>query len=62
MVISVSEKEERIVEKGENASDQHYLFFPKCFQKFFFSGSLKVWIVWKRVKEEFKVSNLIIAY
>ena len=25
----------------ENTSYQHFLLFPKCFQKFFFSGSLK---------------------
>ena len=32
--------------KGENASDQHFLLFPQCFQKASFSGSLNVGIVW----------------
>ena len=31
--------------KGENAGFQHFLLFPKCFQKPFSSGSLKVGIV-----------------
>ena len=37
---------ENFVEKGENASFQHFLLFQQCFQKFSFSGSLKVGIVW----------------
>ena len=37
---------ENIVEKGENASYQHFLLFPQCFQKAFSLGSLKVGIVW----------------
>ena len=32
--------------KGENASYQHFLLFPQCFQKPSVSGSLKVGIVW----------------
>ena len=28
--------------KGENAGYQHFLLFPKCFQKLLFSGSVKV--------------------
>ena len=35
-----------IVEKGENADDQHSLLFPHCFQKVTVSRSLKVRIVW----------------
>ena len=31
--------------KGENAGYQHFLLFPQCFQKAYFAGSLKVWIV-----------------
>ena len=31
--------------KGENAGFQHFLLFPKCFQKPFSSGLLKVGIV-----------------
>ena len=37
---------ENIVGQGENAEYQHFLFFPQCFQKASFSGSLKVGIVW----------------
>ena len=37
---------ENNVGKGENAGYQHFLFFPHCFQKASFPGSLKVRIVW----------------
>ena len=37
---------ENIVRKGENAGYQHFLLFPQCFLKAFFSRSLKVGIVW----------------
>ena len=37
---------ETIVEKVENASYQHFLLFPQCFQEPSFSRSLKVWILW----------------
>ena len=42
---------ENIVGKGENAGYQHFLLFPQCFQNASFSGSLKVGIVWYRIKE-----------
>ena len=32
---------ENIVEKGENADDQHFLLFPQCFQKFLSKGRWK---------------------
>ena len=32
--------------KLENADYQHFLLFPQCFQKAFYSESLKVRIVW----------------
>ena len=35
-----------IMGKGENAGHQHFLPFPKCFQKALSSGSLKFGIVW----------------
>ena len=41
---------ENIVGKGENAGHQHFLLFPQCFQNASFQGSLKVRILWKRVK------------
>ena len=34
---------ENILEKGENAGDQHFLLFPECFQKASFSGVFKSW-------------------
>ena len=40
---------ENIVGKGENAGYQHFLLFPRCFQKVsfsLFSWSLKLVIVW----------------
>ena len=38
---------ENIMGKGENAGYQYFLLFPQFFQNsFFFSGSLKVGIVW----------------
>ena len=33
MMISVCDRLENIVGKGENAGYQHFLLFPKCFQK-----------------------------
>ena len=44
------ERVENIVGKGENAGYQHFLFFLQCFQKAFFTGSLKVRIAWYGVK------------
>ena len=41
----ILERVENIVGKGENAGHQHFLLFPQCFQKAFFTGSLKVGIV-----------------
>ena len=49
---------ENIAGKGENAGYQHFLLFPQCFQKCPFSRSLKVWILWKKVKSIFS-TNLI---
>ena len=46
----VSGRIENIVGKGENAGYQHFLLFPQCFQKASFTGSLKHWIMWQRVK------------
>ena len=33
MMISVFDRVENIVGKGENAGHQHFLLFPQCFQK-----------------------------
>ena len=40
MVISLFDRAENIVGKGENAGYQHFLLFPQCFQKASFPGSL----------------------
>ena len=42
IIISDVLRVENIVGKGENAALQHFLLFPKCFPKAFFSGSLKL--------------------
>ena len=46
MMISLPDKIENIVGKGENADYQHFLHFPQSFQMPSLSGSLKVGIVW----------------
>ena len=47
----VVDKMENFVEREENAGYQHFLLFPQCFQKTALSSeSLKVGIVWLRVK------------
>ena len=33
MIISVSDRPENKVGKGENVDYQHFLYFPQCFQK-----------------------------
>ena len=53
MMIPVCNSVENIVGKGENAGNQHFLLFPQCFQKISVLGSLKVGIVWCRVKRVF---------
>ena len=45
-MISLFDRLENIVVKGENAGYQHFLLFPKCLQKATFSGSIKVGNVW----------------
>ena len=49
-MIYVLDKVETIVGKRENAGYQHFLLFPQCFQKPSCPWSLKVRIVWQRVK------------
>ena len=46
MMISLLDRLENIVGKGENAVLQHLLLFPQCFQKTSFPGILNVRIVW----------------
>ena len=39
------ERAKNMVGKGENAGNQHFLFYLPCFQKAFYTGSFKVRIV-----------------
>ena len=41
MIISVFDSVENIVGKGENASYQHFLLFPQCFEKVSFPDTSK---------------------
>ena len=41
MMISVFDRIENIMGKGENAGYQHFLIFPQCFQKASFLGVVK---------------------
>ena len=45
----VSDREENIVGKGENAVYQHFLIFPPCFQKSSFVEPCKRGIVSEKV-------------
>ena len=46
MLISLSDRIENMMGKGENAGYQHFLLFSQCFQKPSLSGSLRVGILW----------------
>ena len=46
MIISLYDRVENIMGKGENAGYQHFLLFPHFFQRPSFTGSLKIRIVW----------------
>ena len=50
MMTLVIHRGENIVRKGENAGYHHFLLFLQCFQKASSSGSLKVKIMWQRLK------------
>ena len=50
MIISVFDRVENIVGKGEIAHYGQFLRFPQCFQKACFSGASKGVIVWEWVK------------
>ena len=41
-MISIFDRVENIVGKGENASYQHFLLFPQCFPKASFLGVVKI--------------------
>jgi hypothetical protein len=46
MMISLFDRVENLVEKAVNACCQHFLLLPKCFQKAYSTGLLKVGTVW----------------
>ena len=50
MAISVFDRIENIVGKGENAGYQHFLLFPQCLQKASFSGLLKAGLSGKKLR------------
>ena len=50
MIISVLNRVENIVGKGEIARYEQFLLFPQCFQKACFPGASKGVIVWEWVK------------
>ena len=63
MMISVSDREENIVRKRENASYQHFLLFSQYLQKPSFVGPFqKQGIVWERVNEKVTRGIMILVY
>ena len=46
MIISLLDRVENTVGKGENTGYQHFLLFLQCFLKPYALGALKVGIVW----------------
>ena len=52
---------ENILGKAENAGYQHFLLLSKCFQKPPSSGSLKVGIVWQRVKFITSMGSMVLS-
>ena len=46
MMISVFDKVENVMGKGENAGNQQFLLSPQCFRNASFLGLSKVGIVW----------------
>ena len=51
MIISVFDRVENIMRKGENAGYQHFLLFQQCFEKASFPYTSKGVIVWEWVKK-----------
>ena len=50
MIVSIFDRVENIVGKGENADNQHFLLFPQCFEKAFLPDTSNGVIVWEWVK------------
>ena len=51
VIISVFDRAENIVGKGEIARYEQFLLFPQCFQKAYFPEASKGVIVWEWVKQ-----------
>ena len=56
-MISVLDRVENIVGKGENAGYQHFLLFPQCFLKTSFVGSKRLGLCGKGAKKFQKVQK-----
>ena len=64
MIISVFDRVENIVGKGENAGYQHFLLFQRCFKKASFSDTSKCVIVWEWVnpfRRQFRFLTILIS-
>ena len=53
MIISIFDRVENNVGKGENTGYQHFLLFPQCFEKASFPDTPKGTIVWEWVNYQF---------
>ena len=54
-MISLFDRVENTLGKGENAGYQHFLVFPHCFPKLSFSGLLKAGIGGKELNDAKKM-------
>ena len=57
-IISVFDRVENIVEKGEIARYEQFLLFPQCFRKACFPGASKGVILWEWVKSFYKKKTI----
>ena len=62
MIISVCDRVENIVGKGENAGYQHFLLFSQCFVKASFPDMSKGVIVWEWVNHGRSHIHVFIRY
>ena len=58
MIISVFNRVENILGKGEIARYEQFLLFPQCFQKACFPGASKGVIVWEWVNGLFNLLSM----
>ena len=57
MIISVADRVENIVGRGENADYQHSLLLPQCFEKVSFPDKSKAVIEWELVNADNKINE-----